>query len=88
MEYKITEIVREIRESLPEDSRYEIAQAYRAALKPNNVVSLLEDKGLLCSDGTSRHPSELGKSKGIREELRTNVDGRAFYQVLYSEDAR
>lgn len=88
MEYKITEIIREIRESLLEDSRYEIAQAYKAALKPQNVTSLLEERGLLCFDGSSKRPTEYGKSKGIREELRTAADGREFYQILYSEDAR
>ena len=66
MEYKITEIVREIRESLPEDGRYEIAQAYRAALKPRNVVSLLEERGLLCFDGSSKRPTERGKNKARR----------------------
>ena len=88
MEYKITEIIKEIKESLPEDSRYEIAQAYRAALKPQNVTSLLEERGLLCSDGSSKHPTERGKNKGISEELRTAADGREYYQVFYSEDAR
>lgn len=85
MPYKISEIVNEIKDTLPQEA----SEQYRAVLSAKNSAALLEENGLLYKDGNGRRPTILGNHKGISEELRTNQStGETYWQVLYNETAK
>ncbi len=84
MDYKISEIVKEFRESCPE----EIYKANKSAFNAGNITAILENMGLLYFGEKGRRPTEYGQLMGITEELRTGADGKEYWQVLYPERAR
>ena len=83
--YKITEIIKELRESLTENE----LKRFKSILSVKSVVALIEEWGLLYRTETGKHPTALGRTVGMSEELRTKADtGEQYYQVLYDDNAR
>lgn len=82
---KITEILKELKESLPVD----IQENYKNIFIAKNVTAILEARGLLRkSENGGRYPTQAGRETGISTEPRTNQDtGEEYLQVLYNEAA-
>lgn len=82
---KITEILKELKESLPVD----IQENYKNIFIAKNVTAILESHGLLYkSENGGRLPTQNGNDLGISTELRIKQDtGEEYLQVLYNETA-
>lgn len=82
MSYKISELVNEIREQIPEGVLGQIQGLYA-----NSIAAKLEEAGMLYSAENGRRPTHAGNLAGIFEEWREN-DGNGYWQVLYNEQGR
>ena len=81
---KISEIVKEMKERLSPEKQKQA----KSILTPRNAVAVLESHGLICKmEETGKIPTSKGRDLGISSEVRTNIAGERYVQILYNEEA-